>query len=297
MLGKAATKLIHKAVDELFDRLKTRFLGPKLLDKRLAIGHREDLTLPGLYQAAAKSHGAVPDPTSEHAILNVAEGYIEAQRERAKAQVTNGVNAFLQDAEQRGVETNVATVLGGKLSETFESITNDVKRIVDAEAQNGRAMGTKEGIVKINESKGIDDPVVFFIVVRDNALCDECKRLHLLDDKVTPRCWFLSEVGNGYHRKGEPNPKVSGLHPHCRCTMATLMPGWGFDNGGAVTYVSPDWNEIEEQRRTTKSEDLDEFIEALAKHMDEGCPLHVHEEPLVKSEDFSALDDFIRSLA
>jgi hypothetical protein len=43
-------------------------------------------------------------------------------------------------------------------------------------------------------------------------------------------------LGHGYHKKGEPNPKVGGLHPHCRCTMVTLMPGYGFDAGGMIKF-------------------------------------------------------------
>jgi hypothetical protein len=65
-----------------------------------------------------------------------------------------------------------------------------------------------------------------------------CRRLHLLDNGKTPRVYKLSEVGHGYHKKGQDDPKLGGLHPHCRCTLVTLMPGFGFDKAGMVKYIS-----------------------------------------------------------
>jgi len=97
-----------------------------------------------------------------------------------------------------------------------------------------RNVGILEGIVKTNAVAGVEDPTVFFVVVRDGVLCGECKRLHMLEDGVTPRVWKLSEVGHGYHKKGEQFPKVGGLHPHCRCVLSTLLPGYGFNEGGFV---------------------------------------------------------------
>lgn len=291
MLGKAATKLVHAAVDKLFNRLKHRFLGPKLVDKRLAIGYRHELSLPGLYENAVRDQGATPSNTTMHAILSVAEGYIEAQRERAKAQVVSGCNAALADARATSTETDLETVLGGQLVDQFSKITSDVHRIVDSEAQNGRSLGALEGIGRINAQAGIEDPVVYFVVVRDANVCKECMRLHMLENETTPRLWYLSEVGNGYHKKGDSNPKVRGLHPSCRCSLVTLMPGYGFSAAGMTDYVGPGHSEIEKQRKTTKSEDLDVLIERLHKHQLEPCvaiPLIKHETPA--DFDFSKLD-------
>lgn len=36
-----------------------------------------------------------------------------------------------------------------------------------------------------------------------------------MPDGITPRLWKLSEVGSGYHRKGDESPKLGGLHPNC----------------------------------------------------------------------------------
>jgi hypothetical protein len=105
-----------------------------------------------------------------------------------------------------------------------------------------------DGVVGANAAVGVEDPVVFFVIVRDGNVCKECIRLHMMPDGTTPRLWYLSEVGHGYHKKGEETPKIGGLHPHCRCVMTTLMPGFGFNEGGFVKYISKDYNAIQEQR-------------------------------------------------
>lgn len=249
MLSKGGTKLVHRAVDNLFDKMMERLFGWKP-DKTISITHRADLTLPSLYQAAARSEGSMPDATTENSLMSVAQSYLEAQREHAKATVVKDVNSFLSEAKAKGVTLDVPTVLGGTLSKTFEKISSDMHRIVDSEAQNGRAMGTLEGIVKINAQSGIDDPNVYFVIVRDDHVCKECLRLHQLHGTLDgpPRIWKLSEIGHGYHKRGDFAPKIGGLHPHCRCSLATLMPGYGFDGAGQVTYKKVGYDEYEEQR-------------------------------------------------
>jgi hypothetical protein len=81
-----------------------------------------------------------------------------------------------------------------------------------------------------------------------NHNCDECKRIHLMPDKITPRAWKLSEVSAGYHKKGENFPCMSDLHPHGRCTMVTILPGYGFDADGKVTYITHGYDILKEQR-------------------------------------------------
>lgn len=73
-------------------------------------------------------------------------------------------------------------------------------------------------------------------------------RLHVMEDGVTPRLWFLSEVSRGYHRKGDNVPSVHELHPHGRCIMTTILPGFGFDKEGRITYIDKEHDAIEHQR-------------------------------------------------
>jgi hypothetical protein len=247
-LSLAAIKLIERAVEKLFDRAKVRYLGPAAIDKRIYAGFKTEFSLPGLFMSAAREESAVPDKKIIEALTRGAATYLDSYREATKAQVVKKVQAFLRDAELKGIDTDVKTVLGGELANVWTKTTSDVKRLIGTEATNARNMGALEGIVAVNTAEGIEDPVVYWVVVRDDHLCEECQRLHLLDDGKTPRVYHLSEVGHGYHKKGEPDPKVGGLHPNCRCTMVTLMPGYGFGSDGMVKFVALDHDEIKKQR-------------------------------------------------
>jgi len=266
VLTKAAVKQVQKAVDKLFARMKNLYLGYKLdgdelrgIDKRIAIGHREELSLPGLYRAAVKDEGFTPSDDTLSALQNIAEGYLDSECEKAKAKIVKDVSSFLQDARSKGIDTDVKTVLGGALAQTFDKMTSDVNRIVDSEAQNGRALGTLEAIEKINAQSGVDAPAVFFVIVRDGHVCTECLRLHQLSGTIAgpPRVWKLSELDSGYHKKGDRTPKVGGLHPHCRCSIATLMPGYGFNEAGSVHYIGPEHDEYEHQQSGVEKSEAD----------------------------------------
>lgn len=251
LLPRAAIKLIHRSVDSLFERVRARFLGPKWYErgsKGIAIGYKPELSLPGLYFAGVEEERAKPNLETLNALAQIAGGYLDAQREAVKSRVVKAVDSFLQEAASGKVETDVETVLGGELAEVWAQTSNNVKRIIDTEATHARNVGTLEGISRVNAYLSVEDPVVYFVVVNDEVLCDECKHLHLLPDGVTPKLWYLSEVGHGYHKRGEEDPKVGGLHPHCRCTIATLTPGWGFDSSGSPKYRGEGHNEMALQR-------------------------------------------------
>lgn len=248
-LGSAAIKAIHAVVDTLFDRLKLHVLGDKYpTGKKLYFTYRPDLTLKGIFDTAAEQEGVVPQEDTAKALLNIAANYIDASREKTKAKVVQGLQSFIHDAANKGLEVDVKTSLDGKLAEIMGEVKRDVQRIVETESTIVRNTSIMEGIVKVNEAAGIDDPTVFFVTVRDQHRCTECTRLHMLGDGVTPRCWKMSELGSGYHHVGDSSPKIGGLHPHCRCVLTTLLPGFGFTSGGMVEYKSPGWDELEHQR-------------------------------------------------
>jgi hypothetical protein len=246
-LPKTAVRLIQRAVDNVFDRILARFLERPYGDKKIVIGHKPRVTLPSLFNAAAAAERVKPDTDILDGLMRIAEGFIEAQRERTKAHTVKAVQSFLTEAHASGVDTDLETVLGGELAEVFGKAHHDVKRILDSEASNARNTGTLDGILKVNAAMAIEDPVVYFVVVRDASLCDECKRLHLQADGVTPRVWHLSDLGHGYFKKGGDKPCVGGLHPHCRCSLVTLMPGYGFDKAGMVQWIGFDHDELKVQ--------------------------------------------------
>lgn len=250
-LGAVAQVLVEKAIDDLFDRLKARFLGPgaeKAYGKQLRFRFPAALSLTGLYETAGNLEGVQPREEVLSALLRTAGSYVDAQREHTKARVMQRVQSFLTDAHQAGVRTDVKTVLGGEMSRVWKDVSTDIKKIVETETTITRNTSIFDAIGRIGAATGHDDPVVFFVVVRDKSLCEECQRLHLLSDETTPRVWLYSELGGGYHKRGEENPKVGGLHPHCRCVLTHLMKGYGFDAAGRIMYRGPDWDELAHQR-------------------------------------------------
>jgi hypothetical protein len=251
-LSRGAVRIIHRAVDNVFDRLKGRVLGPDFapsrLDKEIYLGHHHEFSISGIYRRAAFEEGTKPNETVLNSLTRVAESYLDAERERTKARVVNAVDTWLRNAAQKKIKTDLTTVLDGELSQIWGQMTTSVTKIVSTESTTARNMGTLEGVSKVNTAAGVSDPVVFFIIVRDGEACEECTQLHLLGDKITPRVWRLSEVGSGYHKRGDDHPSVLGLHPECRCTLATLLPGYGFDQAGRIRYVGPDHDEFAKQR-------------------------------------------------
>lgn len=248
-LGRALTNIIYRAVDDVFDRLKLRFLGPNAGPKRLGfIGKINPiLNLPGLFKISAIQEGATAGEERLHSLIGIAEKYLDAQKERAKAQLVQNVDSFLQEAHDKGQDIDFETVLSGKLVDTWKVLSTNVKRIVATEATKAQSMGTLEAITKVNAASGIDDPVIYWVCVKDTALCKECRRLHLMEDGVTPRLWYLSECTHSLGKRGDTAPSLTNQHPDCRCIQATIFSGWGF-KGGSLTYVGRDYDAILDQR-------------------------------------------------
>jgi hypothetical protein len=251
-LSRQSVSTIHRAVETVFNRIKSRVLGPDYLSSReaktIGFGHREYFSLPGLYQRAAAEEGTTANDTALDGFARITEAYLDAERERAKARVTGAVDSWLRNTYSKKVKTNLETVLEGELARVWGQVTSEVNKIVDSQATTASNLGTLEGIVKVNAASGISDPTMFFIIVRDGHVCDECTRIHLLPNGVTPRAWKLSEISAGHHKRGEDSPSMCGLHPSCRCRPATLLPGYGFNGAGKITYISPGWDEYAAQR-------------------------------------------------
>lgn len=247
-LSKTGRKMVEEAVDELMDKALARFIGHHALDKRIIVGVRPELTLPGIFFGANAEERTRPDEEVLAHLESVAKGYLDAVRAHMKPRVVKAVDSWLKDAASQGIKTTPRTVLQGELAQVYKKVASDLERIVDTESTNASNMGVLDGIERVNRSLGIDDPTVYFVVVRDTSLCEECRRLHLLDNEITPRVWKLSEISHAYHKAGEPTPSIGGLHPHCRCSLMTLMPGYGFGKDGMVKFISPEHDEFKAQR-------------------------------------------------
>jgi hypothetical protein len=246
-LGKAAIRAIESAVGELFSNLKARFIGKHLFDKKINLDFSKEDTLSGLFSFVSREESKKPDEDLETKILRSAENFLDAEEEHVKAKVVANVDSFLDNAARNGTNTDWQTVLGGQLSDVWRTATDNVKRIIQTESNNASNVAVLSSAMDVAAAMGIPDPCVFWICVHDNKRCLECTRLHLMPDQVTPRVWRLSEVGGGYHKKGDPDPKISGLHPNERCVLVPILPGFGFKDG-RISYIEKDHDELKAQR-------------------------------------------------
>jgi len=243
-----AIKAVEKMIDNKFDSIALNFLGiipNQVKSKKITFTIKND----SLVSLFARSLGSV-EPTKEEndllkVILNIANGYIESLKERTKARIVNDVDAYIKD--QKGKDISLKDIRE-IMSTEMGKAKNHFKMIANNESNKCINYGMAMRISKMAERSGQEDPTIFFRVTIDDVTGPEEFVLHLLPDKITPRVWKLSEVKNGYHKRGDPNPNYSGLHVNCRCKISYLAPDFGFDKNGKVTFKGIGYDEFESQR-------------------------------------------------
>lgn len=249
-LSSGAKSATQELVDAMFDRMAYNLLGqiPSLKNKKtIAFSHSPTMTLAHLFLQTLGNQK--PLPTEQDALKNLLDtafNYIEALRGKTKATLFETVESYVKEKRAKNQNPN-SIEIKNRITESLDKAKEHFKLIAEAETTKTRNLGKVMNISRVGASMGQTDPVCFFVVIRDGVTCSECKRLHLLPDGVTPRVWKLSELGFGYHKKGQDNAKIAGLHPRCRCSLTMLSPGWGFRNG-FVSYISPDHDEHKKQR-------------------------------------------------
>lgn len=253
-LPKTGLKAIDRAVEAIFNRLKARFLGQKKEPKQIRFGVydtpvkvKEDLSIPGIFDEAARSEGVKPNEQLKSALGSSIEQYLDAHQELAKAKIKATVQTFLTEAEMSKKKVDVEKVLGQQLGDVFTKVNSDVQRVVDTEMNKAKNVSTLDGIIKRGLALGIEDSTVAFLGPLDKYTCEECIRLYFMPDRVTPRVWKVSELKHGYGKRGDPAPSIGGAHNFCRHTLITMRPGFGF-KGGKISYISPDYDVYEDQR-------------------------------------------------
>jgi len=240
---------IGKIVEQLFDRMGHSLLGniPAFRNKKtILFTSNPIMTLAHLFMQGLGAYRTLPkEEEAMKNMLSTAHDYLEALKSRTKARLTESVDSYVQEARARG-ETPSETEIKNRIIGALGKAKNDMRTIAEAESTKARNLGKAMNIARVGASLGVSDPNVFFVMIKDKSTCDECKRLHLAEDGVTPRVWKMSQLGFSYHKKGEPNPKVCGLHPHCRCTLTLLSPGFGFKNG-IVSFIHEGYDEYAAQ--------------------------------------------------
>jgi hypothetical protein len=256
ILGKNAAKAVRTVVGDIFNRAKRRLFGRddtgsrdikfKVITK--PIEHRSDLSLYGIFKHAAQAEGMPPNEALYRSLEKGVEDYLDAHQKLAEARVLNAVQSYMHDAEHGKSEADPDKVLKDVLEDTFGKVKEDVGKVVDTETTKVRNYSTLDAIGKLNAAIGVDDPTVYFAGPVDGNTCKDCLRLYFLEDKITPKVWKVSELKNGYFKRGDTCPCVGALHPHCRHTLCTVLSGYGFV-GGALTYIEPGYDVYAEQRK------------------------------------------------
>jgi hypothetical protein len=256
-IPKTGLKAIDKAIEAMFARLKVRFLGKRVEPKQIRfavqgfdkpVSQREDFSLPGLFDEAARSEGMKPNQQLKSSLTTQVEQYLDAHQELAKAKVRSAVQTFMTEAEMAKEKPNIEKVLGKQLQEVMIKVSSDVQTVVDKELDKAKNVSTLDSIIKVGLSVNIQDPTVVFIGPNDSYCCDDCRRLFFLPDGITPKVWKVSELKYGYSKHGDTRPSATGSHPFCRHAPAPMMPGFGF-KGGRVAYIEPGYDVWADQRK------------------------------------------------
>ena len=244
--GKDAIAL---AVEKMFDQLAYNLLGniPKLKEKSPFFSSSPNFSLAHIFiQALGQKEPNVFQREVLKGLLNSSHRFVESLKNKTSSNVVEAIDALVKESKIRSdliTTVQVAEVM----AQEMEKARSQMKLIAEAETTKTRNFGHLSEIVSNTKNEGLDDPTVFFIIVRDGATCKECLRLHMMPDEVTPRVWKMSELSMGWHKRGEDRPSACGEHPFCRCSLTQLPPGWGF-KAGYLSFISLDWNEYKKQR-------------------------------------------------
>lgn len=249
-ISSSGKSVIGRIVEDLFDKIALQFLGdiPKLRNKKFIIfSSTPNYGLANLFiQSLGNRNPNEIEQDALKSLLNSSYEYIESLKSKTGVNITERIDGLTKQAKIKGTKISEKQVQE-IIDEEMEKAKSNLKSIAEFESTKIRNIGTMLDIGKVSASAGESDPNCFFIVLKDEKTCSECKRLHLNPDG-TPRVWKLSELKHGYHKKGDEFPSAWGLHNHCRCTLTYLSSGWGFDDKGKIAFVSLDHDEYQKQR-------------------------------------------------
>lgn len=249
-LSIKAFEAIERMIKNRFDSISMRFLGlipQKAKSKQIVFSTSKDNMISLFLQAlGSKEPNAIEEQTLK-TMMRVASGYMDALRDRSTARIMNDIDSHVTTQSLKSKPVSIKQI-DKIINKEMGKAGHNLKMIVNAESNKAANTGTALQIAKLAEEKKEDDPTVFFIVTIDDVTGPEEFVLHLLPDQKTPRLWKLSELGAGYHKVGEPNPKLPGLHPNCRCKLTYLAKGWGFSEAGKVKFISLEHDEFKHQR-------------------------------------------------
>ena len=216
-ISASSKEAIEHAVFLMFDILAYKLLGniPKLKNKSPYFGSTPILSLAHIFvQAMGGKEPNLVERDVLRGILSSSYGYIESLKAKTSSNVVEAVDAVVKKSKLRGERVNSEDVMS-IIAEEIGKAKSHMKLIAEAETTKTRNLGSLMEITSTSDKEGIEDPTIWFQVVRDGKLCSECKRLHLMPDEITPRLWKLSQLSMTWHKRGEDHPSCNGEHPHC----------------------------------------------------------------------------------
>jgi hypothetical protein len=246
LISEELTKAIQLILDGFFNQMSQDLLGiiPKLNKQKRIVFTTKPQGLVSLFFKGLNDKKVTNDEKDVlNVILRIASGYTNALKERTESNIINGINSEISTGPLK------LNKLKSIVNKEMKQAKNHFELISNAESNKAVNTGTALQISRIAESKGEDDPTIFFVVTQDDKTGFYEYVLHLLPDKKTPRLWKLSEVQSGYYTPGDQYPSLSGLHPNCRCKITYLAKGYGFGEDGKVKFIGLDHDEFHIQRK------------------------------------------------
>lgn len=233
-LNKRQIRAINDAVEDLYDRLKARFLGRYFKGPSIymTLAHTTDpgKAIEGIFRYATLAlygPGAATDEDHLEKLAQITGNYLEAEKLKTLNQVVQKLEQAQTDQE-----------LDDALKETFDKATNKVDQLVTTEARNVSNFAEREGIMQIAASMGVDDPIVGRLGPLDAKTCKTCKKLwHDDDNPLIPKLYKSFEIRDGYTTHKDPFPTWNATHPHCRHIWITVAPNYGFDETGKLKFM------------------------------------------------------------
>jgi len=216
-ISSSGKESIEIAISRMFDALAYKLLGniPKLRNKSPYFGSNSPFSLAHIFiQALGGKEPNLTERDVLKSILNSSFGYIESLKHKTGSNVVEAVDSLVKEAKIAGLALSALQV-AEVISAEMEKAKSSMKLIVEAETTKTRNLGHTMEISSKAEQQGIEDPTVFFIIVRDGQTCSECVRLHMMEDGITPKVYKMSELSMGWHKRGENTPSACGEHPHC----------------------------------------------------------------------------------
>lgn len=252
-LTAKARNAIEGAIDNLFESMAFHLLGvnPKKGKRIYFSTEKPQETLANLYVQAMQNRQ--PNDIEKEAargMMKTANKFITALKEKTSSQIVDQIDAKVREGSLGGPAVT-DLVIKRVIDKEMKKAKSHFKMIAETESTKARNTGSVMDISKIGASMGIQDPSCFFIVTKDGSTCKHCLKNHLRPDGITPKVFKLSEVKQSYLSKEERDAgdvSVAGQHPHCRCSLAFLSPGFGFQ-GGKVSWISLGHDEYLSQKK------------------------------------------------